>query len=584
MIGALTSLVLLVVTALSATFADASFVEFDQAATVPDLTVDLDYAVYKGYSDSTTKLNVWLGIRYAAAPYGDLRWRAPQTPKTNRKIQDASSYGSVCFQSYPAIAGAPPMPEGDEDCLFLNVYAPPLTTGSKKPLPLPVLIFYHGGGFSWGDGRTDMSAIINDNENSFIGVSIQYRLGPFGFLSSSEVKAKGTPNAGLLDTAFALQWVEKHIHKFGGDKDRITVAGESAGAGALLHLSLAPNIKSKFQGIAASPYLPGQHDYDGEVPTKRYYAFAAQAGCGSSGEVLDCLRRKDSVALQNANYNVTVSGPVYRTWAFEPVTDGTYILGRPSQTLLKKKVNGRAILVGTNANEGALFVPQDDISTLEELKAWLHLKYPLFSDEDIQKVLEVYPNSDAPDDPSALKFATNGISGATNINMSQVATGHLQRANAIVAEATFICPSYWLSASYLNKPTYHYQYSVPFAAHLEDVYAYFGPNQPQQSPSFSRAFRQIWGNFITNTNPAVPSQPGLETWPKWVDGTGAKMMNLNTTGGTPYEATTQFGVKVTQFTEPGLENKFGVVGAWDWEGGRGKRCEFWKGMMDKIPT
>lgn len=237
------------------------------------------------------------------------------------------------------------------------------------------------------------------------------------------------PNAALLDIAFAVEWVEKHIHRFGGDKNRITVSGESAGAGAVLHLSLAPTVKSKFQGIAASPFLPGQHAYDGDVPTKRYYDFAAQAGCPSSGPVLDCLRGKDAATLQLANFNVTTSGKVYRAWAFDPVTDGTFITGLPSKTLLSSKVNGRAILVGTNANEGALFVPQDEISTLEDLKAWLRLKYPFFSEKDITKVLAMYPNSDAPDDPSAVKFATNGLTGATHLNMSQVATGHLQRAN-----------------------------------------------------------------------------------------------------------------------------------------------------------
>lgn len=274
-----------------------------------------------------------------------------------------------------------------------------------------------------------MSDMINDNDNSFIGVSIQYRLGPFGFLSSSEIEANGTPNAGLLDVAFALKWIETHIHKFGGDRNKITVSGESAGAGAVLHLSLSPKVRSKFQGIAASPYLPGQHSYDGDVPTRRYYAFSAQAGCGSSGKVLKCLRSADPKVLQLANYNVTVSGSVYRTWAFDPVTDGKFITKRPSQNLFEGNVNGRSILVGTNANEGALFVPQESISTLEDLKAWLHLKYPFFTKQDVEKVLAIYPNTDEPDDPHAPKFATNGISGATNINMSQVATGHLQRAN-----------------------------------------------------------------------------------------------------------------------------------------------------------
>jgi len=299
---------------------------------------------------------------------------------------------------------------------------------------MPTTILSLGSPFSIGYGVPESLYIPSINT---------LQLGPFGFLSSSEVKAQGTANAGLLDTAFALEWIEKNIHKFGGDMNRITVSGESAGAGALIHLSLAPNVKSKFQAIAASPYLPGQHNFDGAVPTKLYYNFAAQAGCGSSGEVIECLRSKDSASLQKANHNVTVSGPVYRTWAFEPVTDGTYITERPSIKLQNNKVNGRAILVGSNANEGALFVPQGEISTLGELKAWLHLKYPQFSNDDIQKVLSMYPSPDRDDDPNALKLATNGLDGPITINMSQVATGHLQRAN--------VCSSlYRLSTSRLT--------------------------------------------------------------------------------------------------------------------------------------
>jgi len=114
----------------------STFHDSEQAVIEDRLTVDLDYAVYKGFTDASKNLNVWLGygilsaiyttppfvkchnlltglrIRYAEAPYGKLRWRAPQIPETNRNIQDASVYGPVCFQSYPAIAGAPPMPEG----------------------------------------------------------------------------------------------------------------------------------------------------------------------------------------------------------------------------------------------------------------------------------------------------------------------------------------------------------------------------------------------------------------------------------------------------------------------------------------
>lgn len=154
----------------------------------------------------------------------------------------------------------------------------------------------------------------------------------------------------------------------------------------------------------------------------------------------------------------------------------------------------------------------------------------------------------------------------------------------ILAEATFVCPSYWLNSAYTAKTnTYHYQYSVPFASHGNDVTGYFGPSAPNQSPSFSQAFRSIWGNFITSDSPLVSSDAVIKTWPEWTGGSTTKMLNLNETGGVPYQATTNWGATVTQFMDPGLVNSFSVVNAYSWEGGRGKRCDFWKSVADKVP-
>lgn len=152
----------------------------------------------------------------------------------------------------------------------------------------------------------------------------------------------------------------------------------------------------------------------------------------------------------------------------------------------------------------------------------------------------------------------------------------------IYAEATFICPSYWLNTAY-SPSSYHYQYSVPFASHGDDVTAYFGPSAPNQSPSFSQAFRNIWGNFITTSSPAVSSDATLSKWPAWTGGATSEMVNLNETGGVPYQTVTSFGVPVTQYMDPGLENAFAVVDAYSWEGGRGQRCDFWKSVAGKIP-
>lgn len=165
-----------------------------------------------------------LRIRYAAAPIGPLRFQPPQAPVVNR---DNVLSGDTLPQRCPQSPDTPIMPDfnftGNEDCLFLSVYAPQNKTN------LPVLVWIHGGGYGQGQGDQDLSQIINTNNNDFVGVAIQYRLGAFGFLSSDEVYRHGTVNAGLKDMTFALQWVQSFIGLFGGNASAVTISGESAG-------------------------------------------------------------------------------------------------------------------------------------------------------------------------------------------------------------------------------------------------------------------------------------------------------------------------------------------------------------------
>ena len=149
-------------------------------------------------------------------------------------------------------------------------------------------------------------------------------------------------------------------------------------------------------------------------------------GCGSSGAVLECLRAKDSTTLQQASNNITIAG-TYGTWTFLPVTDYSFIASRPSVALNSKQVNGKAILVGNNANEGALFVPAN-ITTLANLKSWLATTFPTLGPADIEKVLAAYPSVDEAVNANDARFATNGVGQPTAVNVSQLATGHQQRA------------------------------------------------------------------------------------------------------------------------------------------------------------
>ncbi|KAL2134419.1 hypothetical protein VTI74DRAFT_258 [Chaetomium olivicolor] len=558
------------------------------------LVVNLGYAKYRGYHNSTTGLNYWKGIRYAAPPVGNLRWQPPQPLplKLNAPIEDATAFGAICPQSLPSVPSAAFIP-GNEDCLFLNVYAPP------NAAKLPVLLWIHGGGYGLGDGTQDMAQIIKANNNGFVVVSIQYRLGAFGWLSSSEVKKKGAVNAGMLDQAFALAWIKLNICQFGGDPSKVTISGESAGAGSVMYHSIA--VKGNLgtllfrQGIAASPYLPFQYKYDDSQPTAKYYAFSQAAGCGSSGGVFDCLVRKDTATLQQASFNVTQAS-TYGYWGFWPVTDGSYIMNRPSQQLPTKKVNGKNLLVGNNANEGTLFVPLS-ITTKNDLVRWLQgSEFPNLSAAQINTILAANPN-DNPTDAAGPRFETDGLSAVTAVQVSQAANGQQQRAYNIYAEATFICPVYWLASAYSDRDSsaWFYQYSVPFASHGTDVPGYFGPATPNQEGDFALAFRKIWGNFIVNGNPSIsaavangassanPSQPHpASNWPAYSD-VGGKLMNLNTTGGTPSELPQMFGPPLTQFVNPGLRNALSLAPADQWEGGRKARCDVYMSLAPSIP-
>ncbi|KAH4935915.1 carboxylic ester hydrolase [Parastagonospora nodorum] len=560
------------------------------------LTVDLGYGLYQGHTNASTGINTWQGIRFAAPPTGERRWQRPGAPSINRTTISADAYGSMC----PQVGPAPGLPSSSsssmesEDCLFLNVQSPANASN------LPVLIYIHGGGYGAGNGRQDFSDLLNTNGNNFVVVSIQYRLGPYGFLASDELNRRGVVNAGLLDQVFALQWVQTYIRDFGGNPSAVTISGESAGGGSVMLMDMAYGGTlgdSLFQNsIAASPYLPKQYSYKDWVPSQAYYAFASAAGCpiggygNSTNTIFDCLMSKDTATLQAASIAVTAT-VTYGTWAFLPVTDGTLVQSAPSSQLIEKRVNGRSLLVGNNANEGAAFTPQD-IRDETALLAWLQNTLLEFTPDDLAKVLLYYPISNT----STTKFATNGVSGPSALDTSSIATGQLQRAFNIYGELTFVCPSYWMAEAYAgdDRSSYKYQYSPLPGLHADDLVAYFGPlgSAPYLSTDFQRAMMKIWGNYVTKSDPSISNEfangssnssasaNAASSWPVFSNATPYQL-NLNQTGGTlvPQTETTQ-----AYLTGPTLKNDFSLANAYTWEAGRGARCDFWRGVAPMVPA
>lgn len=195
-----------------------------------------------------------------------------------------------------------------------------------------------------------------------------------------------------------------------------------------------------------------QYGYADFVPSQAYYAFASAVGCfgppalpqsNFSASIFQCLVNKDTETLQNASVSISGSSK-YGTWAFLPVTDGVFIQQLPSQQLLKKQVSGNRILVGVgsslqnqsllannvqnNANEGPLFTPQN-IITEDDFITFLRNTFPLFTEDDISRVLLYYPSPNASVDISIPEFATSGNSTPSALNESTFGTDQQHRAD-----------------------------------------------------------------------------------------------------------------------------------------------------------
>jgi len=459
-----------------------------------------------------------------------------------------------------------------------------------------------GGGHNlFSAAGLDPTEIMKQNDNGFVSVIIQYRLGAFGFLGGDDVKEDGILNAGLIDQNFAMKWVQNNIAKFGGDPSKVTIAGESSGAASVLYQAMAYGGKQKedlFNNvITASPWFPEQYKYNDDIVEKRYGAFSAAAGCSKAKDTLACLRSQNSTTLQLASQNVSEASE-FGAFAFLPVTDGSFIRERASKQLLAKAVKGKRVLSSNMANEGVPLSPPTT-KTLQDFRNYIDVTFPLFSKADkaaLEKTYS-YAGDTLPVNPAAPRFATNGLTAPTALNQSEHGTGQQQRVFNVFAEYAFDCPSYWAAGAF--NQGWKYQFSLPPSYHGYDLQALWsGTRTP--GAAFKRAFRTIWGNFIMHNNPVlsiedakggvanstVPAEIGYGAkniqWPQW-DENRPYQLNLNATGGTPFLVQATADLYYNVYNDPGQRNVISVVDAYKWEGGRGKRCEFWEAQAAKVP-
>ncbi|KAJ7077237.1 Alpha/Beta hydrolase protein [Mycena epipterygia] len=468
-------------------------IPFASAQTGP--IVDLGYAQYQGAVDAATNITNFLGIRYAAPPIGDLRFRAPQPPTNTTGVQQATTEPNECFQAPTGLSPTNPLEKrateivATEDCLFLKycVYYPSNAAGTPIG-DLPTLVWIHGGGYLAGAASSfNGEDIIRQSNRGVVVVIIQYRLGVFGFLPGAAVKRNGALNAGLLDQDFALRWVNQHITKFGGNPAEVTIWGESAGAGSVLQHVVANNGQTEpplFRGaITSSTFLPSQYQFDDRVPELLFTEVLAQANCSTAADPMACLRAADATVLETANTNINIGG-FFGTFLVVPVVDGVFITQRPTLSLLEGKVNGEALLSVTNTFEGTAFVNQSVAVTAAQYSLNL---FPGFSTAQANTVGALY--------------------AGLGTELFQV--------DAVQGESIFICPTYYMLHAFPGR-SFKGEFAIPPGLHGNDVVYYFpGTSTPPfNNTAFIDAFAQSFTSFIINLDPNIKVDPTTIT-PKW---------------------------------------------------------------------
>ena len=345
--------------------------------------VTTEAGIVSGILHKETGIYIYKGLPFAKPPVGDLRWRAPQPAEHWTGVKKCDRFGAsapqgkpVPFSMYTSEFLIPAEPI-DEDCLYLNIWTRSLKSRNKKP----VIVWIHGGAFISGSG----SCPIYDGENmakkGVVFVTINYRLGVFGFLAHPELtkesETHSSGNYAFLDQIAALQWVKKNITAFGGDPNNVTIAGQSAGSFSVNALAASPVAKGLFQRVIAES--GGMFNTDERTLT---LSAAEQAGI----KILEKVKASSIQDMRTKPADELIKAVGFGMVG--PVIDG-YVLPAPIYEIYSQhKQNDVPVLTGWNRDEG--FAPPGNM-TPEEYKAAAEKQYDELADD----FLKAYPGTDA---------------------------------------------------------------------------------------------------------------------------------------------------------------------------------------------
>ena len=487
-----------------------------------------------------------LGIPYGLAPVGEQRFRRPVAAPATDWSRPYDRFGPAPVQAAdgPFSSAVPGMAvaDVDEDCLTLNVWSP-----AGEDEALPVLVWLHGGAFVvGGSSAPTYNGARLAEEQHVVVVTVNYRLGAFGFLDLRSVPGGDTAdtNCGLHDQRLALQWVHDHIAGLGGDPDRVTVFGESGGAGSIMHLLTTPGIEGLVRGaIAQSPGIDFTQRSD--MSAMVAHAVLRKAGVDTVAD----LRALDANALLQAQLSVT-QRLLFEvgTMPFHPVVDDVFVTESPSVALAAGAAGDVALLVGCTSDEMRLFPdPRADALDPSGLSGWVrgYLTNRMRSD----------PGEEAADRLAAAYLAD--AAGTARAKGSDVwaaisADGIMREPMLRVAEArrgpakTFVYQFNWQARNVARDLGAFHAIDLPFVFDAFDVDGwgeFIGADD--SACRLGAAIRTAWAAFAAD---ADPSGGALGEWP-------------------PYEAASRctmvLDTSCALVADPALDQRVRWVGLWN---------------------
>lgn len=452
----------------------------------------------------TDGLSIYKGIPFATPPVGNLRWKPPQPAAPWQGVRQCTEFGPVPHQW--AALGPPPK-DSNEDCLYLNIWTP----AEKRSDRLPVMVWLYGGGFRFGSGSTSLYDGVNLARHGVIVVTLNYRVGTLGFIAhpllSKESEHNASGNYGILDQIAALQWVQKNIAAFGGDPNRVTIFGESAGAISVACLMASPLAKGLFQrAISQSLAELGllahirENQYGIEPAESQGERLAKDLGCDTAHDPIACMRAKSAEEVMAAGKPpADYLSPGYR---YGPIVDGWVLPDLPMNIFEAGKQHDVPYLLGSNTDEWALFQLRVK-TTADSYQTYVKMT----AGEYAQQVLTMYP-------------AANDEQAKTS-------------AKQVLTLYAFTCPAKAYAAAMDKVPAkaYFYQFTrVPPGAtqlgafHALEIGYVFGnlvPILPTPDPdayfddmdrALSGNMMSYWAQFAASGD---PNQKGLTHWPAY---------------------------------------------------------------------